>query len=250
MPKQLNVRIFRFDPESEEKPRFDHFKVPLVRKMAVLDVVLHIQNYVDSTLAFRYSCRYAMCGSCAMYVNGRPRLACKTQVRDLGTSDITLKPLPNFPIIRDLAVDMAPFMEKWERIKPYYMGRKEITEPVIIRPDSDEREFIDDMINCIGCGACYSACTMVTTAEEFIGPAALTRAYTLIADKRDAMSVERLKTVDKYFGVWRCHAQFNCAEVCPKHIVPTRAIQQLKKRNVLGSFGIFTRIFRRGGQDY
>lgn len=246
MPEQLNVRIFRFNPESEEKPRFDYFKVPLVRKMAVLDVVLYIQNYVDSTLAFRYSCRYAMCGSCAMYVNGKPRLACKTQVMALGTSDITLKPLPNFPIIRDLAVDMAPFMEKWERIKPYYMGRKEITEPVIIRPDSDEREFIDDMINCIGCGACYSACTMVATGEEFIGPAALTRAYTLIADKRDAMSVERLKIVDKYFGVWRCHAQFNCAEVCPKNIVPTRAIQQLKKRNVLGRFGIFTRIFRRG----
>ncbi|MFC1977354.1 succinate dehydrogenase/fumarate reductase iron-sulfur subunit [Chloroflexota bacterium] len=246
MFKQLNVRIFRFDPESEGKPRFDHFEVPFSGKMAILDVLLYIQNYVDSTVAFRYACRYAMCGSCAVYVNGKPCLACKTRVTELRTSDITLQPLPNFPIIRDLAVDMAPFMEKWKRMKPYYVGSKEITEPVIISPGSGEREFIDDMIKCIGCGACYSACTMVATGEEFIGPAALTRAYTLIADKRDAMSIERLKMVDKYFGVWRCHAEFNCAEACPKHVVPTRAIQQLKKRNILGRFGIFRKIYRRG----
>ncbi|MFC1939355.1 succinate dehydrogenase/fumarate reductase iron-sulfur subunit [Chloroflexota bacterium] len=246
MPEQLNVKVFRFNPESEEKPRFDHFEVPFTKKMVILDVLLYIQNYVDSTVAFRYACRYAMCGSCAVYVNGKPCLACKTQVAELGTSDIVLKPLPNFPIIRDLAVDMAPFMEKWKGIKPYYVGRKEITEPVIIRPGSGEREFIDDMIKCIACGACYSACTMVATGEDFIGPAALTRAYTLIADKREAMSIERLKMVDKYFGIWRCHAEFNCAEVCPKHVVPTRAIQQLKKRNILGRFDIFKKILRRG----
>lgn len=246
MTEKLNVTVFRFNPESEDKPRFDHFEVPLVRKMAILDILLHIQNYVDNTLAFRYSCRYAMCGSCALYVNGKPRLACKTQVLDLGTEEITLKPLPNFPIIRDLVVDMAPFMEKWKEIKPYYVGRKDITEPVVVVPGSNERELIDDMIKCIGCGACYSACTMVATGEEFAGPAALTRAYTLIADKRESMSIERLKLVDKYFGVWRCHAEFNCAEVCPKHIVPTRAIQQLKKRNVLERLGVFSRIFRKG----
>lgn len=245
MSQQLNVKVFRFNPESEEKPRFDHFEVPFGGRMAILDVLLYIQNYLDGTLAFRYACRYAMCGSCAVYVNGKPYLACKTQVATLRTSDIVLKPLPNFPIIRDLAVDMAPFTEKWKSIKPYYLGKKEITEPVMISPGSGEREFIDEMIKCIGCGACYSACTMVATCEEFIGPAALTRAYTLIADKRDVMSIERLKVVDRYFGVWRCHTEFNCAEACPKHVIPTRAIQQLKKRSILRKFDVLTRIYRK-----
>lgn len=148
-------------------------------------------------------------------------------------------PLPNFPIIRDLVVDMEPFFEKWKKIKPYYLPKKEITDPAVIRPDSNEREFIDDMLDCISCGCCYSACSMVATNKEYLGPAALNRAYTLIADKRDAIRVERLKAVDQSYGVWRCHTQFNCAEVCPKDIVPTRSIQNLKRRCVLKKFGIF-----------
>ena len=109
----------------------------------------------------------------------------------------------------------------------------------MVRPDSREREFIDDMLDCISCGCCYSACSMVATNKEYLGPAALNRAYTLIADKRDAIRVERLKVVDRSYGVWRCHTQFNCAEVCPKNIVPTRSIQNLKRRCVLKKFGIF-----------
>jgi succinate dehydrogenase / fumarate reductase iron-sulfur subunit len=239
MSDLLHVKVFRYNPESDIAPKFDHLEVPVFENMAILDVVMHIQNYMDRSLSFRFSCRIGMCGSCAMYVNGRARLACRTQVSALKTQNITIMPLPNFPIIRDLVVDMEPFFEKWKEIKPYYLPKKEIDEPVVIRPDSKEREFIDDMLDCISCGCCYSACSMVATNKEYLGPAALNRAYTLIADKRDAIRVERLKIVDRSYGVWRCHTQFNCAEACPKNIVPTRSIQNLKRRCVLKKFGIF-----------
>jgi succinate dehydrogenase / fumarate reductase iron-sulfur subunit len=239
MSDLLHVKVFRYNPESDIAPKFDHLEVPVFENMAILDVVMHIQNYMDRSLSFRFSCRIGMCGSCAMYINGRARLACRTQVSALKTQNITIMPLPNFPIIRDLVVDMEPFFEKWKEIKPYYLPKKEIDEPVVIRPDSKEREFIDDMLDCISCGCCYSACSMVATNKEYLGPAALNRAYTLIADKRDAIRVERLKVVDRLYGVWRCHTQFNCAEACPKNIVPTRSIQNLKRRCVLKKFGIF-----------
>ena len=237
--QEINVKIFRYDPEADVEPRFDSFTVPVIKNMAILDVVMHVQNYIDKTLAFRCSCRIGMCGSCAMYINGRPRLACRTQVSSLGTSEITIMPLPNLPIIRDLATDMEPFFEKWKKIKPFYVGKSELKDPVTIRPDSGEREFIDQMLDCITCGCCYGACSMVATNEEYLGPAALNRAYTLIADKRDAIRVERLKAVGRSYGVWRCHDQFNCGEVCPKKLVPTKSIQQLKKRCVLQKFGVF-----------
>jgi len=239
MSDPLYVKVFRFNPESDVAPKFDNFEMPVFNNMAILDVVMHIQNYLDRSLSFRFSCRIGMCGSCAMYVNGRARLACRTQVSALKTQNITIMPLPNFPIIRDLVVDMEPFFEKWKEIKPYYLPKKEINEPVTVRPDSNEREFIDDMLDCISCGCCYSACSMVATNKEYLGPAALNRAYTLIADKRDAIRVERLKVVDRSYGVWRCHTQFNCTEVCPKNIVSTRSIQNLKRRCVLRKFGIF-----------
>ncbi len=239
MSDHLNVRLFRFNPEIDVDPRFDDLRVPIFENMAVLDVVIHIQIYLDKSLSFRFSCRVGMCGSCAMYINGRPRLACRTQVSTLKTQNITIMPLPNLPIIRDLVVDMEPFFEKWKKIKPYYVSKKDITEPVVVRPDSNEREFIDEMLDCIACGCCYGACSMAATNEEFLGPSALNRAYTLIADKRDAIRVERLKVVDKTYGLWRCHTQFNCSEVCPKNIVPTRSIQNLKRRCVLHKFGIF-----------
>jgi succinate dehydrogenase/fumarate reductase iron-sulfur protein len=239
MSEELSVRIFRFNPEKDAAPRYDHFLVPSFQNMSILDLVMHIQNYMDKTLSFRFSCRVGMCGSCALYINGKPRLACRTQVSALKTTTLTIMPLPNFPVIRDLVVDMDPFFDKWKKIKPYYVGKKEITDPAVIPPDSGQREFIDDMLDCIACGACFSACSFVATNEEFLGPAALNRAYTLIADKRDTLRADRLKVVDHTDGVWRCHTQFNCGEVCPKNIVPTRSIQNLKKRCVLKKFGIF-----------
>lgn len=238
MSSKIKASIFRYNPSVDKEPYFDEFELPLLKNMAALDVVLYIQNYVDKTLAFRCSCRIGMCGSCGMYINGKTRLACRTQITALGTDKVTIMPLPNLPIIRDLAVDMEPFFEKYKQIKPYYIPKKDITEPVIIDPKSKERELIDEMLECITCGSCYGACSMVATNDKYLGPAALNRAYCLVADKRDAGGAERLRIVDSANGVWRCHSQLNCAEVCPKKIVPTHSIQQLKKRCVFKRFGI------------
>ena len=117
MSDHLNINLFRFNPEIDVEPRFEELQVPTFENMAILDVVMHIQNYLDRSLCFRFSCRVGMCGSCALYVNGRPRLACRTQVSALKTRNITIMPLPNLPIIRDLVVDMEPFFEKWKKIQ-------------------------------------------------------------------------------------------------------------------------------------
>lgn len=237
MSTTITARIFRFDPDKDKEPHLDEFEIPLLKNMAILDVAFYIQNYVDQTLAFRCSCRIGMCGSCAMYINGKTRLACRTQVTSLDSDIVTIMPLPNLPIIRDLAVDMEPFFEQYKAIKPYYIPKKSITEPVIVDPESKERELIDDMLECITCGACYGACTMVSTNKDYLGPAALNRAYCLVADNRDSGGEERLKLVNTANGIWRCHSQFNCTEVCPKNIVPTHSIQQLKKRCAFKLFG-------------
>jgi succinate dehydrogenase/fumarate reductase iron-sulfur protein len=136
MAEELSVKVFRFNPDSDVAPEFHDFQFPSFENMSILDVVMHIQNYMDKTLSFRFSCRVGMCGSCAMYINGRPRLACRTQVSSLKTQKITLMPLPNFPIIRDLVVDMEPFFDKWKKIRPYYVPKKEMTEPAIVPPGS------------------------------------------------------------------------------------------------------------------
>jgi len=235
----IEVRIFRYNPETDREPRLENYRVPLIRNMAVLDVVMHVQNYLDGTLSFRCSCRIGMCGSCAMYVNGRPRLACRTQVSSLGTSVLELRPLPNLPVIKDLVVDMEPFFAKYREIKPYFEAREDLRDFVRISPGSRERGLIDLMLECITCGACYGACTMVATDPQYLGPAALNRAYCLVADGRDARGKERLSAVDGTHGVWRCHSQFNCAEVCPKKIVPTWSIQQLKKMCLFRRLGLY-----------
>ncbi|MEM0143957.1 MAG: succinate dehydrogenase iron-sulfur subunit [Candidatus Parvarchaeum sp.] len=232
MFSKIKANIYRYNPQINAKPHFDEFEIPFFDYMSILDVVFYVQNYIDKTLAFRCSCRIGMCGSCAMYINGRPRLACRTQVLTLKTNRVTIMPLPNLPIIKDLAVDMEPFFEKYKQIKPYFVPKKEINEPIIVTPESKERELIDSMLECITCGACYGACSMVTTNKQYLGPAALNRAYCLIADKRDAIGDERLRIVNDTNGIWRCHSQFNCTEVCPKEIVPTHSIQNLKKRSV------------------
>lgn len=238
MKNILKVKVFRCDPETDTTPRYDIFHVPEIKNMAVLDVVFHIQNNQDRSLAFRSSCRIGMCGSCAMFINGKARLACRTGVATLGTKELTITPLPNLPVIKDLLVDMDPFFEKYEKIKPYFIpeeGRKDFCS---VPEGLKERRLIDEMLECITCGACYSACTIVTTNPEYLGPAALNRAFCLIADKRDGGGDERLRIVSDSNGIWRCHGQFNCGEVCPKKITPTWTIQQLKKRSVFKMMGI------------
>ena len=225
--KKAEFRIMRFDPDDGEQPYFDHYEVPLRDGLTVLEGLFYVLDKLDGSIAFRYACRGAICGSCAMYINGAYRLACATQIADL-KGQVTITPLPNMPVIKDLVVDMSSFFENYERIKPYLIRKTGVSETEHIQ-SPQQRKVFDEMTNCILCASCYSSCPMVWTDQKYIGPAAFVKAYRYVADSRDEGKKERLGIVADEHGVWRCHTIFNCAEACPKKINGTYSIQQLKK---------------------
>ena len=224
-------RIFRFDPRQGSEPREQEFRVDLgdEEKVTVLDALFKIQQTQDKTLSFRYSCRLAMCGSCALVINGREGLACKTLVTTLGPGPISLKPLSHIPVIKDLTVDLKFLIQRLKKLEPYFVPRTQSLEPARIKPTSKERQTIGLNTECIACGSCVSACTMMHWGPDYIGPMGLNRAFCLVADSRD-LTGDRLERVADENGVYRCHMEFNCTDVCPKHISPTRGIHYLKRR--------------------
>jgi len=227
----VTFKIERFDPDVNKTPHFETYEVDAGKEMSVLEALFYILENLDGSLAFRYSCRGAVCGSCAMRINGKIRLACQTLIKTLKSKTITISPLPHLPIIKDLVVDMDRFFEKYKKIKPYLICDSTLPEKEIIQSKKD-RQKIDEMINCILCGSCYAACTVSALDREFLGPAALTKAYRFVADSRDRAKSERLQMVGGEHGVFRCHTIFNCAQACPKNIVPTYSIQKLKGASI------------------
>ncbi len=230
--KRPSVRILirRGGASRDSGARIDSFEVSPAPRMTILDALVAIQSAQDATLSFRYSCRVGMCGTCALSVNGRPAWACRTRLEGLG-AEIRLAPLPNFPVLRDLAVDMSPFFRKMKKAR----GWLEPTEaagraPARTPPDARERLRIEPHIECITCGICYASCSIVGHDGDYLGPAALNRAYTLVNDSRDALGEKRLLEVCAEDGAWRCHSQYNCTESCPKGISPTGAIKGLQRR--------------------
>ena len=223
--------IFRFDPRKDPKPYRQEFKIDLgdADKVTVLDALFKIQQTQDKSLSFRYSCRLAMCGSCALVMNGRERLACKTLVKDLGSGPIYLEPLRHIPVVKDLTVDLKFLIKRLRKVEPYFIPRSGSPEPAKIKPTSRERKVIGLNTECIACGSCVSACTMMHWDPEYMGPMGLNRAFCLIADSRD-LTGERLSRVAGEKGVYRCHMEFNCTDVCPKHLSPTRGIHHLKRQ--------------------
>jgi succinate dehydrogenase / fumarate reductase iron-sulfur subunit len=178
--KKRIIKIFRYDPTTEEKGHFDHFEVEIEdeSKTTILDVLFQIQKTQDATIAFRYACRVSMCGSCGMVVNGLEALACKTIVGDIKGKEITLRPMNHFPIVKDLVVDMDPFFDRYRQSLPYFDTAHFADEPAIIRPDSKEREDIGLSTECIACGCCVSSCTMMYHHPEYLGPALKPGIYT------------------------------------------------------------------------
>jgi fumarate reductase iron-sulfur subunit len=227
---QLTVSLWRGGAQG----RYETYAVPLRENQTVLDVVTWIQRNLDPTLAYRFACRVGMCGSCAMVVDGRERWACRTRLAAVARahSTITLRPLYHFPLIRDLVVDMAPFVAKMKAVGAAFQPREPApAEPAAIPGDGAERRAIDAAIECIGCGACVSACTMARWAPEFPGPAALNRALTLVADRRDAGGMTgRWDALFGEDGVWRCHGQAQCTAVCPMELSPADSILRLRRR--------------------
>src|SRR6185503_19578968 len=175
-----------------------------------------------------FACRVAMCGSCGMVINGRERLACKTNVADIPAGqEITLRPMNHFPVIKDLVCNMDPMFDKFRQTLSFFEPKDESTEPARISPDAPERDEIRIATDCIACGCCVSSCTMVHHHPDYAGPAALARAYSLIADSRDSLFAERLASA--LSSCHECRTEANCTEVCPKGISPTRAIKYIQR---------------------
>jgi len=234
--KMKTVHVFRYDPTAGGKGHYDRFEVRVEDEnlTTILDVLLKIQNEKDPSLAFRYACRVSMCGSCGMVINGKERLACKTVVGELKEKDITIRPLNYFPVVKDLVVDMEPFFEKYKEAMPFFEPARESDEPAIIRPDSKERKDIGLSTECIACGCCVSSCSMVDYHQDYFGPAALNRAFTLLADSRDGLHDQRM---EKILGsCYNCRTELNCTEVCPKEISPTRAIKYIETQAFMDAF--------------
>ena len=231
-----HLKIFRYDPdvEAKEEPRFDDFHVPYEQGMTVLDALIYSRDNYDSSLTFRHSCRQAVCGSCAMFVNGTQRLACRTQLSDL-TDPVRIEPLPHQDVVKDLVVDMEHFYEQMAAVEPYFdpdgLPNEELQEQ---RQSPANREKIKLSTRCIWCGACMSSCNIAAGDNQYLGPAAINKAYRFAMDERegDDRTQERLEIVEQEHGVWRCQTQFSCTDVCPKDIPLTEHIQELKREAV------------------
>jgi fumarate reductase iron-sulfur subunit len=217
--------------------RFQTFMVPRLDAQTVLDVVTHIQRRLDPTLAYRFACRVGMCGSCAMTVNGEPRWTCRTHVANVEKNGkLTIAPLAHLPIVRDLVTDMREFFDKWARARGQFQPTKTRRDDVArVAPSSAGRLAIDAAIECIGCGVCYAACEVVAWNPDYLGPAALNRAWTLVNDVRDGASRTRPAAVAGDAGCHACHTHESCSERCPVHLAPTASIAGLKRATALAA---------------
>jgi succinate dehydrogenase / fumarate reductase iron-sulfur subunit len=231
-----HIKVFRYDPEVPEKeePRFDDFHVPYVQGMTVLDALIYARDEFDSSLTFRHSCRQAVCGSDALFINGRQRLACKTQMSALD-DPVRIEPLPHQDVVKDLVVDMEHFYDQMEAVEPY-MQSEEFPEGELEeqRQSPENREKIKMATRCIWCGACMSSCNIAAGDNQYLGPAAINKAYRFAMDEREEEDLKehRLRIMEQEHGVWRCQTQFSCTEVCPKDIPLTEHIQELKREAV------------------
>ena len=227
----LQVRVWREAPE-QEQGNFISYEVPRTPSQTVLDVVTHIQRKLDPSLSYRFSCRVGMCGSCAMTVNGLPRWTCRTHVDKVVGADSRLEigPLANLPVIKDLTTDMREFFDKWAQAKGSFQGTKTRQDDfAVVAPASKQRAAANAGIKCIGCGVCSASCDVVAWRPDYLGPAALNRAWTLANDVRDTAQTERLRAVAGDAGCHVCHTQGSCSERCPKQIEPTAGIAGLKR---------------------
>jgi fumarate reductase iron-sulfur subunit len=228
MSDVLGVDIWR----GTEQGTFQAFAIPRRTHQTVLDVVTEIQREHDATLSYRFACRVGMCGSCAMVVNGRPRWTCRTRVSEVidDNGRLRLEPLRNFTVVKDLAVEMTQFFDKWKAAQGYFEpGPAPAPDFAVVPPASPERINSNAGIECIGCGVCYSACDVVAWDEDYLGPAALNRAWTLVNDVRDHGQDTRLAAVSGSDGCQACHTHMSCTQFCPKAIEPTYAIAGLKR---------------------
>lgn len=227
----MKFNIYRFNPEVDKQPYFQDFVLhDIPEGTMLLEALLQLKEQ-DPTLSFRRSCREGVCGSDGMNVNGVNRLACVTNLADLGDY-VELRPLPGLEVIRDLIIDMELFYKQYRAVKPYLIGVE--PEPEVERLQSPEqRELLDGLYECILCGCCSTSCpSFWWNPDKFLGPAALLQASRFIEDSRDSATQERLEQLDDAYKLYRCHSIMNCVQVCPKDLNPTKAIGRIKERMV------------------
>jgi fumarate reductase iron-sulfur subunit len=232
---EIAVSVWR----GREEGAFQTFRVPRQASQTVLDVVVWIQQNADPSLAYRYACRVGMCGSCAMMVNGKPRWTCRTHVeRVVSGNRLEIGPLRNLPIIKDLSVDMVDFFEKWVSADAVFHPTSTRRDSVqTLRPDDAERQAASAGIECINCAVCYAACDVVANNADYLGPAALNRAWTLVNDSRDGRRQARIEVVSQKGGCQNCHAQQGCSTFCPNSLNPTASIAGLKRKAIRSRLG-------------
>ena len=249
--EQALFDVYRYLPDDESEPRLQSYEITYRDDWVVLDALNHIKAEIDPTLSFRWSCRMGVCGSCGMMVNGEPKLTCETFVRDYDAETITVEPLANFPVVRDLVINMEDFMEKLPTVSPWLIPAEEKT--------LDDGEFLQTPAQvaqyqqfsmCINCMLCYSACPVYALDSAFTGPAALALAQRYNLDSRDDGTKERAQVVTAHEGIWDCTYVGECTEVCPKGVDPAGAIQMLKLSSALEwALGPVSKILPRGARS-
>lgn len=224
----MHVKVWRGDGAGGE---WRNYRVPARRNQTVLDVVTWIQHHLAPDLSYRFACRVGVCGSCAMTVNGEPRWTCRTHVsRVLRDGRLSIAPLRNLPVVRDLVCDMTPFFDRWREADGGFVPGTDRHQPLpSIVPDTPARRAADAAIECINCAVCYAACDVVAWKRDFLGPAALNRAWSLVNDERDRGNHERLRAVSGDAGCHNCHSQQNCTQYCPNLLDPAGSIAGLKR---------------------
>ena len=229
--KKRTFKVYRYDPDSGDNPRYDYFEIDLDDcGPMVLDALIKMKSEQDSSLTFRRSCREGICGSCSMNINGKNGLACTTAIDDLAGKEIRITPLPAMEVIKDLVPDFTHFYAQYASIQPWLQtetpepsGKERLQSP-------EQREKLDGLYECILCACCSTACPSYWwNSDRFLGPAILLQAYRWLADSRDEHSGERLDQLEDPFRLYRCHTIMNCANVCPKGLSPAKAIAETKK---------------------
>ena len=231
MADSIRLRVSRYRPETDSEPHWQEYDVPLRKEWTVLDGLNHVKNEVDTTLSFRWSCRMGICGSCGMNVDGEPKLSCGTFLSDYAPGPVTIEPLANFPVIRDLVVDLTDFMQKLPRVKPWIIPKEDHAN---VEPDveylqtPEQLDVYRQFSMCINCMLCYAACPVYGLESTFVGPAAIALAHRYDLDSRDEGDHQRLTILAQPEGVWDCTFVGECSAACPKGVDPAGAIQQAK----------------------
>jgi succinate dehydrogenase / fumarate reductase, iron-sulfur subunit len=232
----VTLKIARFDPEVDSEPHFETYQVTSHATDRVLDALHQIKWDQDGSLSFRRSCAHGVCGSDAMRINGRNRLACKTLIKDVNPDKpIVVEPIKGLPVEKDLIVDMEPFFDAYREVMPFLITTG--NEPTRERIQSQhDRERFDDTTKCILCAACTTSCPVFWNDGQYFGPAAIVNAHRFIFDSRDEGATQRLEVLNDKEGVWRCRTTFNCTEACPRGIEVTKAIQEVKRALLTSRF--------------